>query len=207
MNTIALNNLSLRKLTLTGGVFLCLFLSLFASKADAAYLNIVGFETGDTSEIKAVAPSAGFAAQGTTVRTGAYAGRANLSATESHASFGTISSTGAHSAMARTATTYYTFYFRIGTLPSIDSRIATVVSSVGSRVVGLNVNNRVHLTVSPPLFLVCHFHPNISIQTHLYVNRHCSFNRHCSTELLLFEDQAVLAREFDRERVRLLLPP
>ncbi len=80
-----------------------------------SWLNIVGFETGDTSELTGTGGTN--SVQSSTVRTGTYALRTNPTTTGT--GYGEIK--GADRATYNIATGYHRFYFRAATLPASSS--------------------------------------------------------------------------------------
>ena len=109
-----------------------------------AFLNICGFETGDTSEARAV--TAGASIQSTVKRTGSYALRINVSASNDRFDIGGLSTSGAAAALSLT-TGYYAFYLRFGTLPSSNQTVASVRTSGGSAIIGVKVDSSGQVTI------------------------------------------------------------
>lgn len=92
-----------------------------------AFVNICGFETGDTSEVHTA--SGTLSVQGTTKRTGAYALQMNPSAAVSRAAIGGLGSNGAKATLGTPATCYFVFYVRWATLPSSQIRFFQIGNS------------------------------------------------------------------------------
>ena len=81
-----------------------------------AYLNICGFETGDTSEARVVTGTASI--QGTVKRTGAYALQVSAPAGASGLDFGLLEATGVQGDISFVATKYLSCYIYIAALPT-----------------------------------------------------------------------------------------
>lgn len=110
-----------------------------------ARLNICGEETGGSSEY--IATSGTFSVQTTTKRTGSYALQINISGAAGYVEVAGLAADGTAANLGRTVATYYRRYIRFTTLPSANAVIASVVSSAGSSVVDVKLNNSGTLTL------------------------------------------------------------
>lgn len=108
---------------------------LLASTAQAATMNVIGFETGDSSEANGSAGT--FSIQSTTKRTGDYALQVNPTTTNTgHYRIATIAAFGANSVM-NASDLYVRFYLYIVTAPSADSEeFFSITNGVTNKISG-----------------------------------------------------------------------
>ncbi len=116
----------------------------FVQKSEAAYLNITGFETGDSSELYST--NGTYSIQSLTKRTGNYALRINPSGTNGGVTIRGLATNGNGAFLGRTAATYYTFYFYMGSLPGSNLLISAWRDSGSNNIASLYVNSSGVLT-------------------------------------------------------------
>lgn len=104
-----------------------------------AYINICGFETGDNTEYTPAIGS--FSIQSATVRTGAYAARANMSGASIGGKIQAIDAAGALTGIGRTLATYYCLYVRFAAFPAAQVRFAGVVTSGNAAIVMAEIDS------------------------------------------------------------------
>jgi len=111
-------------------------------------LNLSGLEAGDTTEARGTVGT--FSVGTTPIRTGQYALRCNPASSAAGAlHFGTIAASGSiNVGVARTAETFYTFYFRFEDLPSNTVQFASVESSTPADIVHLDCSSGGAITLT-----------------------------------------------------------